>query len=523
MNDIGSPDGAIDDTLPTGGHPPSPDASPAAPAAPVRARFINAALGRDDVSVLDAFLASDDLNHGLSAWFGPAWNDLRGDPHAIRAAIDRDIAEIDELMTEQVNAILHDARFQRMEASWRGLRFLVEQCGDQDDNHIRVLTASWAEVCRDFERAVEFDQSALFQKIYSEEFGMPGGKPYGALLCDYAVVHRPLKGRNTDDIAALRGLSQVAAAAFAPAIVGADPAFFGLETFRELSMPQDLGSVFRQAEYQRWRRFRETEDARFLGLALPRVLMREPHGDDGFARHGFRYREDTDGLTLSQHCWGNAVYAYGSVLIRAHQQSGWFADIRGTRHDAPGGGRVEGLPVPDFATDAPGKAPKFAVEVALSASLEKELDDLGFLPVGRCKDTPYLVFHGNQSVQHTPDFDNPAAAANARLSAMLRYMLCVARFAHYVKVQVRDRVGSYTTAEGCETTLQNWLLSYCLGNDDASIDLKARYPLREASVQVRDAPGKPGTYACTIHLKPHFQLDQVFSSFKLVTELNQNL
>lgn len=512
----------LDDTLPLGAPPafPSPDLA-AEDVASVRRGFVAAALGRLDGGALDGFLRADDPIAGLSAWFGPEiWGRLRGDRGALVAAVQRDIAEIDDLLSEQIDEILHHKRFQTLEASWRGLRYLTDQSAGWEDVLVRVLTASWRELCRDFERAVEFDQSQLFHKVYSEEFGMPGGRPFGVLLCDYAVAHRPAKGRETDDVAGLRYLSQVAAAAFCPAILGADPALFGLETFREFGQPQNLKAVFQQDEYVRWRRFRDAEDARFIGVTAPRVLMRAPYGDDTRGRFGFRYREDAGGLTLADHCWGAAIYAYGGVLMRAYAQSGWFADIRGVRIDQSGGGRVEGLPVPCFATDADGAAPKFAVEVALSAALEKELDDLGFVPLSRCKDTPYLAFYGNQSVQAAKTYESTAATANARLSAMLRYMFCVSRFAHFVKIQVRERIGSYSSAEECEKLLTDWLMSYTLGNDDAALELKARHPLREASVQVRDVPGKPGTFACVIHLKPHFQLDQVFSSFKLVTELN---
>jgi type VI secretion system protein ImpD len=500
-----------DDTLPL-----SPPPVPAA-----RGGFVAAALGRADGGALGRFLAAADPGEGLKTWFGETlWEILSRDRDALIAAVNRDIAEIDDLLSEQVDAILRRRRFQTLEASWRGLKYLVDQSAPHDDVIVRVLTSSWREVCRDFERAVEFDQSQLFHKVYSEEFGMPGGRPFGVLLCDYAVAHRPAPGRETDDVAGLRHLAQVAAAAFCPALIGADPALFGLETFHELCLPQNLQAVFQQDEYLRWRRLRELEDARFIGVTAPRVLMRGPYGDTPAARYGFRYREDADGMELADYCWGNAVYAYGSVLIRAFAMSGWFADIRGSRRDEAGGGRVEGLPIPDFATDAPGAARKFAVEAVMSAHLEKELDDLGFVPVSRCKDTPYLAFYGNQSVQLVKSYNQPAAAANAKLSAMLRYMFCIGRFAHYIKVQVRDRIGAHQTAEHCEQMLNEWLMGYALGNDDASIDQKARYPLREASVQVREVPGKPGSFACVIYLKPHFQLDQVFSSFKLVTELN---
>ncbi|KAA0582626.1 type VI secretion system contractile sheath large subunit [Azospirillum sp. Sh1] len=491
---------------------------------PLRLRAVDMAIGRDDPGLLDAFLAAKGPGEALRLWFGitlPVYDSL----DTLRAALDRDIAAIDTLLSEQVNAILHHKRFQSLEASWRGVRTLVKQAQTAETVVLRLLNLTWAELCRDQERAIEFDQSQLFNKVYSDEFGMPGGRPFGVLLCDYAVQHRPTKERPTDDVSGLKGLAQVAAAAFAPAIVGAAPELFGLETFHELGLPLDLKSVLRQTEYQRWHRFQETEDSRFIGVALPRVLMREPYGDDPQARHGFRYREESlggeGGMRLEDHCWGNAVYAFGTVLIRSFLHHGWFADIRGAQRDVVGGGLVTELVVPDFATDATKVAQKFSVEVSISDQLERDLDDLGFIPVSRCKDTPYLVFYGNQSVQRVGQYTNMTATANARLSAMMRYMFCVARFAHFLKVMVRDRVGAFVTPEECERDLQSWLHGYCLGNDDASLDQKARYPLREGSIQVRAIPGKPGNYQCVIHLRPHFQLDQVFSTFKLVTELAQ--
>lgn len=513
--DAGHPDA----TLPAG--TPRAAILSASPERPLRARAIDMAVGFEDAGPLRAFLRETDIARALVDWFGADSPVLRLPADRICALLDRDIAEIDDLLTRQVNVILHHRRFQQIESSWRGVAFLVEQADGIEDAVIRILNATWPELCRDFERAIEFDQSTLFNRVYNEEFGMPGGLPYGVLICDYAVTHRPTRERPTDDVSCLQSLSQVAAAAFAPVIIGADPALFGLETFREMGLPVDMKAAFRQDEYIRWQKLQASEDARFLGVVVPRVLMRAPYSDVPENRFGFRYREDEDGLRLEDHCWGNAVYAFGSVVLRAYGQYGWFADIRGAQRDVLGGGLVDGLPVPEFATDSSGVAIKFPGEVAISDRLEKDLDDLGFVPLNRCKDTPYLVFYGNQSVQKSAQYDSVMATANARLSSMLRYMFCIARFAHYLKVQVRDRIGSFITPEKCETDLQRWLHGFCIGNDDASIQQKARYPLREANVTVKESPGKPGTFLCIIQLRPHFQLDQVFSSFKLVTELAQ--
>lgn len=504
----------------TGQHAPaSGDGLAGAETPPLRDRLVAMALGRRDAGPLGRFHRDCDPVRALAAWFGLDSPVLRSGAERIRAALIRDIAAIDDLLTDQVNAILHAPAFQRLEASWRGVDFLVRQADGLRAVDIRILNAGWPELCRDFERALEFDQSQLFNKVYTEEFGTPGGRPFGVLLCDYAVTHRPSEGHPTDDVAALRSLARVAAAAFAPAILGADPAMFGLKTFHELGLPIDLHTVFQNADYGRWRALRKAEDSRFLGIVLPRVLMRPPWPDDATARHGFRYCEDRHGLELEQHCWGNAVYAFGGVLVRSFHQYGWFADIRGARRDEVGGGLVDGVPVPWFGTDSPGVAIKSAVEVAVSAPLEEALDELGFVALNRCKETPHLVFYGNQSVQQAERYDNAAADTNSRLSSMLRYMFCVSRFAHYLKVQVRDRVGNFQTAEQCQDILQEWLNGFRLGNDDAPIHQKARHPLRDASVQVRPHPDKPGSFLCTMHLQPHFQLDLLSTGIRLVTEL----
>jgi len=504
----GAPDGS---RTPAGGSSPS---SAGGTDGPIREEVLAAASGSDaDGTRLDRFLAERSWPHALRLWFGTLAAPY--DRSRILRALDRDIAAIDRLLSDQVNAILHHPRLQRLEASWRGLRYLVDIADGVDGVKIRLLSATWAELCRDLERAIEFDQSQLFEKIYSEEFGMPGGEPFGVLIGDYEVQHRRGPDHPTDDVAALKALSNVAAAAFAPVILGCTPQMFGLDSFSELGLPLDLQATFRQREYDRWKGFQESEDARFVGLTVPRLLIRRPHRDDGSRVDGFRFREDVG----EGHLWCNAAYAFAAVLIQAFAASGWFADIRGARRDVLGGGIVVGLPVESFETDKPGIAIKYSTDVSISETREKELSDLGFIPLSKAANTEYSVFYGNQSAQLPRRYEDPVASVNARLSTMLQYIMCVSRFAHYIKVIGRDRIGSFTTPEACETFLQNWLHNYCTGNDDASPELKARYPLRAGNVRVREAPGRPGIYHCTVHLQPHFQLDQVLSAFKLVTEL----
>ena len=447
------------------------------------------------------------------------WNDpaLR---RAILAAIDRRIAEIDRLIAEQVDALLRHPRLQQLEASWRGLHYLVTAADRAEGVQIRALVMSWAELCRDVERAIEFDQSALFAKIYSDEFGMPGGQPYGLLVADYYVQHLRSRDHPTDDAAALRGLSQVAAAAFAPVVVGCNPRLFGLDSFRDLHVGLDLQATFAQPEYTRWRSLQESEDSRFVGIVLPRILMRRPRAHDGTRHDGFRYAEGAPAAGHDGYLWGNPVYAFASVAVRSFATSGWFAEMRGTRPGMRGGsGLVPDLVVDEFTTDRAGIATKMVTEVSVSERQEKELSDFGLIPLMRNPNTDFGIFYGNQSIHQPRRYDRAIATANAKLSAMLQYILCVSRFAHYIKIIGRDRIGALTTPEACEEFLQRWLTGYCIANEDAGPEMRARYPLRHGQIQVRELPGRPGSFTCIAHLQPHFQVDQVASSFRLVTEL----
>lgn len=496
----------------------TPEAVPASARAGLRREAVDMALGRRDSARLEAFLAAGDPAAALADWFGADLS-IIGDARTLKAAIERDIAFLDALLTEQLNLVLHHRRFLKVEASWRGLRYLVTCAAGAENVLVRVLNASWRELSNDFDRAGEFDQSALFTKVYSEEFGMPGGKPYGVLLCDYTVQHQPTADHPVDDVSTVSSLASVAAAAFAPAILNASPRLLGLDDFRDLDQVQSLAGLFHPAEYARFGRLRDAEDARFIGLVLPRILLRAPRIRDGGAGLAFRYREDAQGLSSERLCWGGAVFAFGEVLVRNFHLHGWFADMCGTRRDELDHGVVAGLSAPSAETDAPGIVPRFACELAIPAHVEQDLWQSGLMTLNVCKDTPRLAFHSSVSIQAVRTADPSPAGVNARLSAMLRYILCVSRFAHYVKVKIRDRIGSYVTAEACERDLQAWLHTYCLGNDDASPEMKARYPLREARVSVRPAPGRSSALNCVLHLRPHFQLDHVFTTFKLVTEL----
>jgi type VI secretion system protein ImpD len=469
---------------------------------------------------LEEFLGQRDPWQALAFWLSRSGS-LRGRPTRDQVArlLLRDIARLDGLLSGQVNAILHHPRFQQLEASWRGLRYLVEQAQDRENVKVRVLDLSWKDLARDLDKAIEFDQSQLFKKIYEDEFGTPGGEPYGVLLGDYAVRPRPGPDHPTDDLATLGKMAGVAAAAFAPFIAAAHPSLLDLGRFTDLERPLNLARNFAQPEYLRWRSLRQTEDSRFVGLVLPRVLARLPYADDGARPEGFRFREEVAGPDSDGYLWGNAVYAFGGVLTRAFGESGWLADIRGLPPDGRGGGLVTGLPAPDFPTDRAGLVPRPVTDASLTDQQEKELSDLGLIPLCHCPDTGAAVFYGNQSVQQPRRYDEEAANANARLSAMLQYMLCVARFAHYLKVIGRDKLGSFSGPQQCEDFLHRWLLDYTLADEAADPEKRAKYPLREYRVQVREHPGKPGSYLGVFHLRPHLQFDQVSTGVRLVTEL----
>jgi type VI secretion system ImpC/EvpB family protein len=469
---------------------------------------------------LDRFLQEPSPWKALALWLGRAA--CRRGPRTrgrLARLLSRDIARLDALLGRQVNAVLHHPDFQRLEASWRGLRYLVEQVPEEVSVKVRVLNVSWKELTRDLGRAVEFDQSHLFRKVYGEEFGTPGGEPFGVLLGDYEVCHSLGPDHPIDDLRTLIDISSVAAAAFAPFVTAAHPSLLHLGSFTELEKPLNLEKAFEQLEYLKWRSFRHTEDARFVGLVLPRVLMRLPYADEGLRVDGFRFREDAGEADRSRYLWGTAVYAFGGVLVRAFAGCGWLADIRGARADASGGGLVTGLPVPSFPTDKPGIAPRGPTDAAITDFQEKELAELGLTPLCRCPDTDLAAFYGYPSVQKPRKYDEPAATANARLSAQLQYLLCVSRFAHYLKVIGRDKIGAFAGPGDCEAYLNRWLTAYVASSDEADQETKAQFPLREAQVQVREHPDRPGSYVCVMHLRPHFQLDEMITTVRLVTEL----
>jgi type VI secretion system protein ImpC len=419
------------------------------------------------------------------------------------------IAQIDRLISLQLNEVMHHPDFQKLEASWRGLHYLVHQSETGETMRIRVMNVSKKDLLKDMEKASEFDQSTFFKKIYEEEFGMFGGAAYGAIIGDYEFSNHP------QDLALLEKISQVAAAAHAPFISASSPALFGWDGFTELGGPRDLAKIFQSVEYAKWKSFRDSEDSRYVALALPHILMRLPYGQANVPVEAFNYEEDVDGTAHDKYLWGNAAYALGARLTDAFAKYHWTAAIRGVE----GGGLVQGLPVHTFRTDEGDVALKCPTEIAITDRREKEFADLGFIPLVHCKGTDYAAFFSTQTTNKPKVYDTDAANANARLSSQLQYILAVSRFAHYLKSIMRDKIGSFMTRKNAEDFLNRWISNYVLLDDDAGQEMKAKFPLREARIDVSEVPGKPGVYRAVAFLRPHYQLDELTISLRLVANL----
>jgi len=448
----------------------------------------------------------------------------------LRGAADRLIATIDALVGAQLDAILHHPRLRRLEGTWRGLAWLVQGIEPGAAVKVKVLNLPWPELCRDLERAAEFDQSQTFRKIYEEEFGMPGGEPYGLLVIDHEVRHRPAADSPTDDVSALAAFAGVAAAAFAPTVLAASPALLDADDFADLATTSDPAAPLRQADHARWRGLSQREDMRFVAVALPRLLARPSWPDDPFRNDGFRYAEAA--ALAADRVWMNAGFAFAAVVARAFANHAWPADVRGSETDRRCGGLVDGMENEPFASDPAWFRP--SLDIALTDRQERALIEAALMPLAALPFDEPAVFASVRSLQRVPNaqarggpenaarFTGPtggAANANARLSAQINSMLCVSRFAHYVKLKGRQMVGSFRTADEIERELHDWLQGYVNSNLAASGEVRARFPLAAAQVTVRERPGRPGHFGCTVHLQPHFQLDDVAATFRLVTDL----
>ena len=428
----------------------------------------------------------------------------------VTKTINARIAAIDVLLSDQLNEIMHHPDFQKLEGSWRGLSSLVMNSETGESLKIRVFNTSKKDLLKDFNSASEFTESALWKKIYEYEFGLYGGDPFGCLIGDFEFDKGP------QDIELLEQITQVAAAAHAPFISATAPGMFGMESFTQMPDPRDIAKIFDKANPQntKWLSFRDSEDSRFCCLTMPHVLMRLPYGKDNPV-DDFNFVEDVDGEDHDKYLWGSSAYSFGLRLTDAFSKHHWCVAIRGPE----GGGLVEGLPIHTFKSREGDVGAKCPTEVLIPDTREKELSDLGFVPLIHCKNTDYAAFFGANSVQRPKKYDEPAATANAKLSSQIQYLMATSRIAHYMKAICRDKIGSFASRGQCEQFLNNWISNYVLDQDNATQEAKARRPLREARIDVTDDKSKPGSYRAIAYLRPHFQLEELNVSLRLVAEL----
>ena len=422
------------------------------------------------------------------------------------------IAEIDRKLSEQINLILHHPDFQRLEGAWRGLHHLVTNTETDPQLKIRVMNLSKNDLGRTLKRykGTAWDQSPIFKKVYEEEYGQLGGEPYGCLIGDYYFDHGP------QDVELLRGMAQVAAASHAPFIAAAGPGLLGMDSWGELANPRDLAKIYSTPDYAAWRSLRDGEDAKYVALTMPRTLSRLPYGAKTDPVEEFDFEEDTSGADSSKYTWQNAAYAMGVNINRSFKQYGWCTRIRGVES----GGTVDNLPAHVFPTDDGGVDMKCPTEIAITDRRSAELDKMGLMPVVHRKNSDMAAFIGAQSLARPEEYDDPDATANAALSARLPYMFACSRFAHYLKCIVRDKIGSFSTREQMQDWLTRWVLNYVDGDPiNSNEETKARKPLAAAQVVVEEVEGNPGYYTSKFYLKPHYQLEGLTVSLRLVARL----
>lgn len=422
------------------------------------------------------------------------------------------IAGIDKKLTDQVNAVLHHRDFQALEGAWRGLHYLVNNTETDEMLKIRVMNISKKDLHKTVKKfkGTAWDQSPIFKKVYESEYGTFGGEPFGCLVGDYYFDHSP------PDVELLGEMAQVSAAAHTPFIAGASPAIMQMESWQELANPRDLTKIFQTPEYAPWKSLREADDSRYIGLAMPRFLARYPYGAKTDPVEEFDFEEDTEGADHNKYCWSNSAYAMATNITRAFKYFGWCSRIRGVES----GGAVEGLPVHTFPTDDGGVDMKCPTEIAITDRREAELAKNGFMPLLHKKNTDFAAFIGAQSLQKPFEYDDPDATANANLSARLPYLFAICRFAHYLKCIVRDKVGSFKERDDMQRFLQKWIMQYVDGNPQTSSEeTKARRPLAAAEVVVEEVEGNPGYYTSKFYLRPHYQLEGLTVSLRLVSKL----
>ena len=422
------------------------------------------------------------------------------------------IAEIDKKLTAQINEILHNEEFQQLESSWRGLHYLINNTETDEQLKVRVYNISKKDLHKTLKKykGVAWDQSPLFKKMYEEEYGMFGGEPYGCLVGDYYFDHK------AQDVELLEQMAEIAAAAHAPFITAPKPSLMNMDSWQELSDPRDLTKIFQTPEYASWRSLRDSEDSRYIGMAMPRFLSRQPYGPDTDPVDEFDFKENVEGKDHSKYAWANAAYAMAVNINRAFKQYGWCTQIRGVES----GGTVAGLPTHTFPTDDGGVDMKCPTEIAISDRREGELAKNGFMPLLHRKNSDNAAFIGAQSLQKPVEFDDPDATANAKLAANLPYLFATARFAHYLKCIVRDKIGSFKSRGDMEKWLNKWIMQYVESRPDTASDaVKARKPLSAAQVVIEEVEGNPGYYTSKFYLRPHYQLEGLTASLRLVSKL----
>jgi type VI secretion system protein ImpC len=436
-------------------------------------------------------------------------NVISGD---VLATIEALIAQIDAKLTAQINQIIHSEEFQKVESAWRGLHYLVNNTETDESLKIRVMNVSKADLHKTLKKykGTAWDQSPIFKKLYEEEYGQFGGEPYGALVADYYFDN------SGPDVDLLTQIAKISAASHAPFIAGADPAVMLMDSWQELANPRDLTKIFQTPEHAAWRSLRESEDSRYVGLAMPRFLARAPYGAKSNPVDEFNFEEDTAGADSSKYAWANAAYAMATNINRSFKMYGWCSRIRGIES----GGAIENLPVHAFPTDDGGVDMKCPTEIAISDRREAELAKNGFMPLVHKKNSDFAAFIGAQSLHKPAEYEDPDATANANLAARLPYLFACSRFAHYLKCIVRDKIGSFKEKDDMQRWLQNWILQYVDGDPAHSTEeSKARRPLAAAEVVIEEVEGNPGYYTSKFFLRPHYQLEGLTVSLRLVSKL----
>ncbi|MCH9644969.1 MAG: type VI secretion system contractile sheath large subunit [Gammaproteobacteria bacterium] len=454
------------------------------------------------------------LDEVLKIWLEANPSRKIPDLQTLKSFLTLDIANIDKMLSDQLNLVMHHSEFKQLESSWRGLELIVMQ-PKTPNVKIKVMHASWEEVYKDVAFTLEFDQSYLFRQIYSNEYGLPGGEPFGLLVGDYYA--RIQGDHSIRDIDTLKGLAAIAAAAFAPIIVGVDPRSLMMSAFSEIGPRVDFNFLFKGENYNYWNQLREDDNTRYLGLALPNFLLREPHDNEKQPCHAFYFREDYYDQTGQGYCWGNASYAFASIAIKSFSETNWFYDMRDYNPEAQSGGFVRDAELFKPINETSPFLPKYSVEVLLDNEIEWAFSQLGFIPLRQVKHIGLPVFYSNKSVYKPKHYNKKIADANDEISSEIQYQLYASRFSHYIKVMIRDKVGGMQTAADISAYLNQWIQEYVSVTVPPGMN-KALFPLKGADISIESVPGSPGVYKSTAYIQPHAFLEGINVDMKFATE-----